>query len=209
MVRLYGPLMSLDASGTIANAVTFSKWKGRNYARQRVIPANPQSGSQTGMRAMLAGLSKAWANLTALQQSYWADLGSASSVSPFNAFVGFNQSRWRQAKGPAIDPTDVSADDTLPEDGARSATGGPRCVNISVAVLHVNSGFMYVLHRLVAPGNAAAPTNAVHVWCPIADGTYTWVDADLEPGLYTYKCSRVTLQGQLALGTVEFSGTAT
>jgi len=209
MVRLYGPLMSLDASGTIADAVTFSKWKGRNYARQRVIPANPQSGSQMGMRCMLAGLAKAWASLTALQQSYWADLGSATSISPFNAFVGFNQTRWRQAKGPVINPDDVTADDTLPEDGARSAVGGPGCVNISVAVLHVNSGFQYVLHRLVAPGNPAAPTNAVHVWCPIADGTYTWVDTDLEPGLYTYKCSRVTLQGQFALGTIEFSGTAT
>jgi hypothetical protein len=158
---------------------------------------------------MMSGLAKAWASLTALQQSYWTDLASASSISPFNAFVGFNQTRWRQAKGPVINPADVSADDTLPEDGARSAVGGPGCVNISVAVLHVNSGFQYVLHRLVAPGNPAAPTNAVHVWCPIADGTYTWVDTDLEPGLYTYKCSRVTLQGQFALGTIEFAGTAT
>jgi len=209
MVRLYGPLMSLDASGTIADAVTFSKWKGRNYARQRVIPANPQSGGQMGMRCMLSGLAKAWASLTALQKSYWDDLGKASSISPFNAWVKFNQLRWRQQKGPVINPTDVTADDTLSEDGARTAVGGPKCVNITVNVLHVNSGLMYILHRLVAGGNPAAVTNAVHVWCPIADGAYTWVDSPLDAGAYIYKCSRVTMQGQLALGTIEFTGTAT
>jgi len=32
MVKLNAPLMSLDASGTVANSITFAKWKGRNYA---------------------------------------------------------------------------------------------------------------------------------------------------------------------------------
>ena len=41
MVKVYGPMMSLDATGTIGKTATFSKWKGRNYVRQRVVPANP------------------------------------------------------------------------------------------------------------------------------------------------------------------------
>lgn len=51
--KVTSPLMSLDASGSIASALTFSKWKGRNYARQLVIPANPQTEEQQGVRAKL------------------------------------------------------------------------------------------------------------------------------------------------------------
>ena len=46
MVRVYGPAMSLDASGTLAETITFTKWKGRNVLRQRVIPTNPKTGPQ-------------------------------------------------------------------------------------------------------------------------------------------------------------------
>lgn len=53
MAKVTSPLMSLDASGSIAGALTFSKWKGRNYARQLVIPANPQTTGQQVNRARL------------------------------------------------------------------------------------------------------------------------------------------------------------
>ena len=46
MAKVTGPLMSLDASGTVAGTVVFSKWHGRNYVRQRVIPQNPRSEDQ-------------------------------------------------------------------------------------------------------------------------------------------------------------------
>jgi len=59
MAKVTGPLMSLDASGTVAKTTTFSKWKGRNYVRQRVIPHNPQSAGQQLSRGYLAVLAKA------------------------------------------------------------------------------------------------------------------------------------------------------
>ncbi len=59
MAKVTGPLMSLDASGTVANTAVFSKWKGRNYVRLRVIPQNPQSAGQQLTRGYLAVLSKA------------------------------------------------------------------------------------------------------------------------------------------------------
>jgi len=43
MARTTAPLFSLDASGTIAKAITFSKWRGRQYVRRHAIPKNPQS----------------------------------------------------------------------------------------------------------------------------------------------------------------------
>lgn len=59
MAKVTGPLMSLDASGTVAKTATFSKWKGRNYVRQRVIPVNRQTDAQQTLRSVLGTLAKA------------------------------------------------------------------------------------------------------------------------------------------------------
>lgn len=53
--------MSLDASGTLAQTLTASKWKGRNYIRQRIIPANPDTAGQQTVRSSLGTLAKACA----------------------------------------------------------------------------------------------------------------------------------------------------
>jgi hypothetical protein len=67
MAKVTGPLLSIDASGSVAETMTFSKWVGRNYVRQRVIPANPQSAAQMLVRNIFQAMGKAtkWAGLTA------------------------------------------------------------------------------------------------------------------------------------------------
>lgn len=57
--KVTGPLMSLDASGTVGNTTVFSKWKGRNYVRLRVIPKNVNSIAQQAVRSILGTLAKA------------------------------------------------------------------------------------------------------------------------------------------------------
>lgn len=59
MAKVSGPLMSLDASGKVGGTVVFSKWKGRNYVRQLVTPANPDTSGQKGVRSILGTLAKA------------------------------------------------------------------------------------------------------------------------------------------------------
>lgn len=59
MARVSGPLMSMDARGKIANAIVFSIWKGQNYVRQWLKPANPQSTSQGDHRIMVGGTGRA------------------------------------------------------------------------------------------------------------------------------------------------------
>ncbi len=59
MAKVSGPFMSLDASGTLADTLTASKWKGRNYMRQRIIPANPRTAGQLAVRSILGTLAKA------------------------------------------------------------------------------------------------------------------------------------------------------
>lgn len=50
MAKVTGALFSMDASGGFAGQMVFSKWKGRAYARQLVIPANPRSAGQETAR---------------------------------------------------------------------------------------------------------------------------------------------------------------
>lgn len=63
MAKVTGPLMSLDASGSVAETITFSKWKGRNYVRQRIIPSNPQTAGQLAGRSILGTIAKAAASV--------------------------------------------------------------------------------------------------------------------------------------------------
>lgn len=94
MALVNGPLFSLDASGTVGDAITFSKWKGRPYVRERVIPSNPKSGAQTGRRAMFAFLCTAWDALSAGEKASWQAGADQLVASPFNAYVSANMKSW-------------------------------------------------------------------------------------------------------------------
>lgn len=77
MAKVSAPFLSLDASGTVASTLTASKWKGRNYMRLRIIPANPQTADQQEVRSILGTLAK---SVTAVLTSY---VDAAFVGSPF------------------------------------------------------------------------------------------------------------------------------
>lgn len=52
------PLMSLNPSGTFANLITASRWKGRPYMRLRVDPSNPSTAGQIEARLALGSIAK-------------------------------------------------------------------------------------------------------------------------------------------------------
>ena len=88
MAKPTGPLLSLGASGTIADTLTFSKWKGRPHIRQRVIPANPQTTEQTKTRNTFAWASDLWKNLPTLGIAPWDRFAQGQVLSGRNAFIG-------------------------------------------------------------------------------------------------------------------------
>jgi hypothetical protein len=196
MVRLYGPLMSLDASGTIADAVTFSKWKGRNYARQRVIPANPQSVLQVAVRSMMKFLAQAWTDCTALEKASWDDLAKATSISAFNAYISDNMKRWRQMLAPSA-LTPPAGTGTLQASGAASAVGGYRQAVITFPIAGVNDGWGIAIERNtvdVYRGTLDAIVGAIPT--PAAAATL-FTDVGLTPGTYYYYWRRFTRAGKL------------
>lgn len=58
MAKVTGPLMSLDASGSVGGVTVFAKWKGRNYVRGLVTPKNPESNDQAKVRTILGAVGK-------------------------------------------------------------------------------------------------------------------------------------------------------
>lgn len=95
MAKVTGPLLSLDASGTIASTMTFSRWKGINYVRQRVIPTYTNTAEQQAVRDIVSDASIAWKEEstvgaveidTAYKAAY--DVAAAgTAMSGFNLFI--------------------------------------------------------------------------------------------------------------------------
>lgn len=92
MGKVTAPLLSFDASGTIAKSVTFAKWRGVNYARQRVIPANPDSVDQQATRGTFAWLNNLWRYMPAVVQESWTAYASGQPMTNRNAFIKQNLS---------------------------------------------------------------------------------------------------------------------
>lgn len=95
MAKVTGPLLSLDASGSVASTITFSRWKGVNYVRQRVIPTYSNEFKQIAIRDLIKKSTQAWKgnsiiSPTTIDASYKAAFDTAASgmaMSGFNLFV--------------------------------------------------------------------------------------------------------------------------
>jgi hypothetical protein len=92
MARLTGPLLSLDASGSIWDTVVYSKWKGLNYARLSVTPYNPKSDYQTGIRNTIT-LGVLYFTkgdyVAAAQKTWWNTYAEGTNMSGINRFMKY------------------------------------------------------------------------------------------------------------------------
>ena len=100
MVRVIGPMMSMQARGTFGKQLTFSEAKKRPYARRRTIPNNPRSGRQVSIRAMLTFLSQQWSGLDAADKATFDAPALLNQVAPYHVFCGQSQARNRHFLGP-------------------------------------------------------------------------------------------------------------
>lgn len=102
MVKVTAPMMSLGASGTLGNAITFASWKGRPYVRERVIPSNPKSDAQTGRRALFRFLTQNWDAISpAAKKDAWQTIADQLIASTFNAYLSENMKNWHNFLAPA------------------------------------------------------------------------------------------------------------
>ena len=209
MARATGPLLSLDASGSIAGAVTFSKWKGRNYVRQLVIPKNPKSAKQLGVRAMMKYLAQIWASIGAVPKASWDDLAAAKNISPFNAFTGENLARWQSNDGPTH--TYPAAEANTP--GAVTTnvpTGHAGYATIAVLLPVAADRVGFILCRDTAEITVPGWHNAILAFPD--DGTahtVTVTDSPLEPATYHYRAAAFTDDGVIGTYAADASAEVT
>jgi hypothetical protein len=186
----------------------FSKWKGRNYIRQLVKPANPKSAMQVSMRAMMKFLSQLWAELSTEEKATWEDLAAQLVVSPFNAFVSRNQRRWRTFQMPG-------KEDPVGETGNQStiaswaATGGVREITLSGTVSTIADGMGLAIFRSTSGTFDESLSNCIAVIPALTEAAFAFVDGPLTPGTYYYSYIPFTADGKTGDASAEVNATCT
>lgn len=208
MVKLNGPLFSMDARGKLADSLVFSIWKGRNYARALVTPSNPQSGPQTGLRSMLKFLSQEWTNLDTAEKADWLTRAQATVISNFNAYVSYNMLRWRSYLNPSK-LTPAAETGTAPDAPTTTPTGGIRQISLSIADGANAPDWGYVIHRSATTAFTPAFSNVIAVVQWNSGGTTTYVDTPLVAATYYYRIYGFLDTGLKGAVEAEVNGTAT
>lgn len=93
MAKWTSPLFS-DIRNKLGDNVVFSMWKGRQYMRSYVKPANPQTLAQTAERLHHAALVEAYQNNvkgTPAHVTAWNAEALAALISGFNRFVSYGR----------------------------------------------------------------------------------------------------------------------
>lgn len=104
MAKVTAPLLGFGASGQIGKTQVYGSWKGVPYARRHVIPANPQTDSQTKTRGAFAFLNAVYKLLAAEAKLPWLAAAKGRPLTDRNAFIKRNLSPLRGTDGdPAAD----------------------------------------------------------------------------------------------------------
>ena len=208
MVKLYAPLMSLAASGTLGKAFTCSKWKGRNYARKWVVPSNPKTVLQVSTRAMMRFISQAWTDIGSTPQGSWDAPAAAINVSPFNSYIQKNLQRWREFQPPS-QTYPAPETGTEPVATLDSATGGPSYMDVEFTITTMNDVWGVILFRSPTGTFTTSRANAIRVIPVTGTGTLVYTDSGLVAGNYYYDARFFTKEGVLGAEEGEVTGTAT
>lgn len=206
MAIVRAPFFGISATDSLGKAITFSRWKGRQYVRTLVKPKNPRSGLQVGMRSGVSFLSKNFKNLTAAELANWKIQAKTGNVTPLNAQVRTNQVRVRQGFGVKRDPTyAVGAVEAAPT--AVTATAQPK----SVAVAWTDSAGANDYCTFIYMGTTAGFTNSTaNLIAIIFHGVQSYVKTKLTTGtVYYFHVAGCERGGQIGTAAAEVSATPT
>jgi hypothetical protein len=206
MAKTKGGLFSLDASGSLAKTLTFSKWKGRKYVRQLVKPRNPRSALQTGMRAAFRFTSQVYKTIGATPQANWKVAAKVGNITALDAMQRVNQKATRQNKGVVKDPT-LAAGAVEAAPTAPAAAAGFKSLNLTwVDSVGANDFGTYV-YMSTQTGFTPDVSNLQFI---IAHGTQKVTVPRLVSGTtYFFVLKGVENGGTLGTATAQFSGIPT
>lgn len=96
MVKVWGPLHSMEARGAWADTLIFCKRGNCQYAKGYHTPTNPQSQAQTAQRTFVSALTKWWFYCKTYGTEYWEAIGEPLRLPAYHAFLQTNLRRWAQ-----------------------------------------------------------------------------------------------------------------
>lgn len=91
MAKVVAPLLSFGGTGQIGKSIVFADWRGVQYARRYVIPANPQTTDQQFNRNSFATLREMWKRLSTDGRAPWDAYAQGQKFLGLNAFIGENR----------------------------------------------------------------------------------------------------------------------
>lgn len=208
MVKLKGPIQSLEASGSIGSTLIVQQNKGRTYMRKLTAPAQPRSAPQLGNRAMFRHLTTHWGDLSTPNRATWDDLGNNLGITPFDAYLRENLRRWGRGKDPGnvypvIEDDSAGVADLL----VLLPQGRGVIVAFRKDVTDQNQGFR--IHRTLAPGVPPTPDNLVWIKSPVGTPTDSWFDTPKEADQYWYRLVPFSDHGVTGPQTTELQITIT
>lgn len=209
MAKLTGPLLSMGARGQIGKTLVVAKWRGIQYARQHVIPANPRTVAQQANRTRFALLREMWKLAPALLQAPWTAFATGRPFLNSNKFVGENNRVLNGEADMTLFIGSPGARGGLPPDGvsaAPNANPGELVVTVDVpAQLPVGwtitqavaVGFLQqdpvgiFTGPLVTAFDAAAPYTPTLQGLPSGDPCVVaaWIEYEKPDGLAAYSVS--------------------
>ena len=197
MALVTGPLMSMSASGTVGDAITFATWKGRPYVRERVVPKNPKSAKQTGIRVMLRFASKLWKATTAQNKAYWVDEGTSREISPFNAFLSAQMNAWLLTRAPAfaVIPARSVACATP---ASAVATAGTNSITVACVMGSCATNVGFVLCMSTVTGFTPSLLNAIRIDFAANGATVNVPITPLVAGVYYFRLAAFNEDGTLS-----------
>lgn len=200
MARTTGPLLSMDASGSVGNSITFAKWKGRNYVRRYAVPANPRSVGQTSIRTAMKYYTAMWKNYQAGLEGEYTLQAQSQKISPFNAFTRAGMKNWKSSIIISDTATEVSFG-TTSANMTLTGTSQPRGITWSWGETLSGNPMAWIL----AVREAADPGVTTQYAVFAGVGVTSWLQTGLK-GSTTY-------QGRISVllddGTVVTRSTAT
>lgn len=204
--KLDGPLMSMGASGSIGGILTFGNNKGRNFVRQLVIPANPQTAAQMGVRSMMKYVGQEWAQLSSTDQATWATRAAQTNISNFAAFSSKAMDNWSNAAMAAQrqDPAETVATPSGPPTGITPTVVERRATIDWTDSVVGTDPFGVIFYLSDTTGFTPGRDNAVAV-VDLAVESYT--TKTLTPGVYFFRLATFDVAGNI--GTPSAQGTFT
>lgn len=90
MAKVTAPLLSFGGTGQVGKSIVFANWRGVDYARRYVIPANPRTTAQQANRTTFGTLREMWKLAPSLVRAPWDLYAKGQKFLGLNAFQGEN-----------------------------------------------------------------------------------------------------------------------